>query len=107
MTINISALADQLMADAPNHAAGRTAKSVLHGDRLRAVLMALDAGRALDDHTAPGPAVLQVIAGELELRWEGETLALAAGDLVAIPDAVHSVHAGTRCAFLLTISLPG
>ncbi len=106
MTTNVRTQAAELMADVPNHAAGRAAKSVLHGDRLRAVLMALEAGRALDDHTAPGPAVLQVIAGDLELRWGGESLSLTAGDLAPIPDAVHSVHASSRCAFLLTIALP-
>ncbi len=107
MTTNLPSLAADLMTDAAAHSSGRAAKSVLHGAHLRGVVMALDAGRALDEHTAPGPAVLQVLSGDLELRWEGESLALTAGDLAPIPDAVHSVHASSRCAFLLTISLPG
>lgn len=105
MTMNVITQAAELMADVGNHTSGRTAKSVVHGDRLRAVLMALEAGRALDEHTAPGPAVLQVLAGDLELRWEGESLSLTAGDIAPIPDAVHSVHASSRCAFMLTIAL--
>ena len=105
--VNLTTLADELATGAAEHASGRSARSVLHGDRLRAVVMALDAGRDLADHTAPGPAVLQVLRGELELRWEGNAMPLSAGALVPIPDAVHSVHARTACVFLLTITLPG
>ena len=105
--VNLAELADELAAGAAEHTSGRSARSVLHGDHLRAVVMALDTGRDLAEHTAPGPAVLQVLRGEPELRWEGNALPLSAGDLVPIPDAVHSVHARTACVFLLTISLPG
>lgn len=105
--IDLGALVQVLVADVGNHAAGRTARTVVHGTGLRAVVMALDAGRDLADHTAPGPATLQVLRGELELRWADTTVALAAGTLHPIPDAVHSVHALTPCAFLLTVSLPG
>ncbi|MDT0201509.1 cupin domain-containing protein [Nocardioides sp. AE5] len=105
--VNLTALAAELVADLPNHTAGRTAKSVLHGDGQRAVLMALAADAALAEHDAPGPACLQVLQGEVVLiagdqRWE-----LGAGDLVPIPPVRHSVQARTDAVFLLTIALPG
>lgn len=105
--VNLDALAEELAADVTNHSSGRAAKSIVHGARLRSVVMALDEGRDLADHTAPGPAVLQVLRGELDLRWEGQSVSLTAGTLHAIPDAVHAVHARTRCVFMLTICLPG
>ena len=103
---DLNALASELASDVGNHSSGRTARSILHGDRLRSVVMALDEGRELGDHTAPGPAVIQVLRGELDMRWEDNSVPLAAGDLMAIPDAIHSVHARTACVFMLTICLP-
>lgn len=107
MMTDLMAVAAELADRARNETSGRAARSVLHGDRLRAVLVALAEGGALADHTAPGPACLQVLAGELELRCGGEALVLAAGELTPVPEGVHSVHARGQCAFLLTISLPG
>ncbi|WP_235735144.1 cupin domain-containing protein [Nocardioides alcanivorans] len=104
--IDLSALIEELMTDLDDHTSGRTARTVVHGDRLRGVVMALDTGRELSDHTAPGPAVLQVLRGDLEFRWEGRAARLSTGTLFPIPDAVHSVHALTPCAFMLTIALP-
>lgn len=103
---DLNALASELAGDVGNHSSGRTARSILHGDRMRSVVMALDEARELGDHTAPGPAVIQVLRGEIDLRWEDNSVPLAAGDLMAIPDAVHSVHARTAAVFMLTICLP-
>lgn len=103
--LDISALATELIADLANHPGGRTAKSVIHGKQLRAVLMALAADASLADHDSPGPACLQVITGSVELRAGEESWPLTAGDLMSIPPVRHSVHASTDAAFLLTISL--
>lgn len=103
--LDIAALATELIADLPNHPGGRTAKSVLHGKQLRAVLMALAADASLADHDSPGPACLQVITGSIELRAGEQAWSLTTGDLISIPPVRHSVHASTEAAFLLTIAL--
>ncbi len=104
--VDLTRVAAELVGDLGNHASGRTARTIVHGSGLRTVVMALDTGRELADHKAPGPAVLQVLRGELELRWEGEVAVLREGELIPIPDAIHAVHAQTRCAFMLTVALP-
>ncbi|NYG57440.1 quercetin dioxygenase-like cupin family protein [Nocardioides daedukensis] len=104
-SVNVVELATELIADLPNHGAGRAAKSVLHGDLLRAVVMVLAAGREMSDHEAPGPSMIQVLAGEVEFIAGEETSVLSAGDMLPIPAVVHSVRARSDAAFMLTICL--
>lgn len=100
----LTGLADEQLAAARAAANGRSARA-LRGDRaLRQVLLALDAGRALDDHESPGAATLQVLAGRVRLSagddaWEG-----AAGDLLDIPPRRHRLDALEASAVLLTVA---
>jgi quercetin dioxygenase-like cupin family protein len=101
--VDLAALAEELCADLPNHPAGRTARTVVSGPRMRAVVIALRVGVEMAEHEAPPAATLYVVKGHLTLRGEGEEWTLEAGQLVPIPPHRHSVEAHADSAFLLTV----
>ncbi|MCK0172648.1 cupin domain-containing protein [Mycolicibacterium sp. F2034L] len=107
-TISLTALAQEHLDKARSSNSGRSAHTVHggHDHSLRQTLIALAAEQDLHEHEAPEEATLQVIEGRVRLdagdvSWEG-----AAGDLVVIPDARHSLHALEDSAVLLTVMQP-
>ena len=64
-----------------------------HEHRLRQTVIALRAGEELSEHENPGEAMLQVLQGRVLLRagevpWNGSV-----GDLMTVPDGIHSLDA--------------
>jgi quercetin dioxygenase-like cupin family protein len=85
--------------------AGRSATTVYGGHEhvLRQTLIALKADMVMDEHVSPGEATVHVLHGRVRLvagddSWEGRT-----GDLIAVPDARHSLEALEDSAILLTV----
>ncbi|PRZ15608.1 hypothetical protein BCL67_10868 [Nesterenkonia sandarakina] len=84
---------------------GRSAKTVFggHEHQLRQTLIALRAGEELSEHENPGEATLQVLEGRVTLKsgeasWNGSP-----GDLLTIPDGLHSLDAVEDAVVLLTV----
>src|SRR5690349_12254995 len=74
---------------------GRSSTTVSGGHEhvLRQTLIALVAGQELSEHENPGEATLQVLHGRVRMHagatlWEG-----SAGDLLIVPNALHSLEA--------------
>ncbi|MGN6129532.1 MAG: LuxR family transcriptional regulator [Nocardioidaceae bacterium] len=104
-TVELPQLVDELMADLPNHPAGRTARTVLSGTVLRAVVVALADGVEMAEHDSPPGACLQVLRGEVTLRGGDKSWTLSAGQLAHVPPQRHAVTAHADSAFLLTVAL--
>lgn len=88
---------------------GRSSSTVYGGHEhvLRQTVIALVAGRGLDDHESPGEATLHVLHGRVELvagdvTWEG-----SGGDHIAIPAGRHHLNAVEDSAVLLTVAVRG
>lgn len=104
-SIRLTALAEELIAEAREHSSGRTART-LHGGHehsLRQTVIALAGGHQLGEHESPGEATIQVLSGRVRLmageqKWEG-----AAGDFLIIPPARHNLEALDDSAVLLTV----
>lgn len=101
---SLDALVRELLGDARLASARRASRTVVGGHEriMRQTLVALVAGAGLDEHESPGEASLLVVQGRVRLRagndaWDGRS-----GDLIEIPDGMHSVIAVEDCAFLLT-----
>ncbi len=81
---------------------GRSAEVVVHDGVLRQSVVALRAGTALSEHSAPPAATIQVLSGAIRVTEDGGELPLVAGDLWPITHARHAVVADEDSVFLLT-----
>ncbi len=106
--ISLTALARQQLLLAENATSGRSSRTVYggHEHTLRQTLIALAAGRRLDEHENPGEATVYVLHGRVRLAagdtsWDG-----AAGHHMIVPDARHSLEALEAAVVLLTTAMP-
>ncbi|MEO8106280.1 MAG: LuxR family transcriptional regulator [Actinomycetes bacterium] len=106
-TTSLTSLVDQHLLVASGAPSGRSACTVYggHEHALRQTLIALSAGRSLDEHESPGEATLQILHGRVELTGAATTTKGTTGDLLVIPDTRHRLDAIEDSAVLLTVSL--
>jgi quercetin dioxygenase-like cupin family protein len=102
--ISLTALAREQLEIARRTSSGRSARTVHggHEHRLRQTVIALAAGRSLDEHGSPEEATVHVLQGRVcliagEVSWPG-----GAGHLIAVPDARHTLTADEDSVILLT-----
>lgn len=109
-SISLSSLANEHLTTARQAKSGRSAHTVHGGHRhsLRQTLLALAAGRGLDDHESPGEATLQVLHGRVRLATGHDTWEGAAGEYLVIPPERHNLTAIDDSVVLLTVAVhPG
>ncbi|MFE0523915.1 cupin domain-containing protein [Streptomyces sp. NPDC058954] len=106
--LSLDALAREHLERAAAAATGRSATTVYGGHEhvLRQTVLALTADTELAEHESPGEATLLVLRGRVRLTsgdtsWDGRT-----GDLIALPDARHSLRAVEDAVVLLTVAKP-
>jgi len=94
----------KLYADLPIPTQATTSRTVVSNDAARVVSFAMDAGQELTDHSAPRPAVVQMLEGEISFTTAGEQHELSAGDVVYLaPNERHALVARTPCRFVLVL----
>jgi quercetin dioxygenase-like cupin family protein len=99
-----SIVVENLHAKLPITGEATTSRTVVSNDAARVVSFAMDAGQELTDHSAPRPAVIQVVEGHLAFTVAGQRHELAAGDAVYLaPNERHAVVATTPCRFVLVL----
>jgi quercetin dioxygenase-like cupin family protein len=103
---SLTALARQHIEMAGRASSGRSAHTVYGGHEhvLRQTLVSMVAGQVLAEHENPGEATLYVVHGRVLLaagedEWNGSP-----GDLLTVPDALHSLTAVEDSSVLLTVA---
>lgn len=105
MVTDLNHLAETLLTEARDASNGVVSRAIVHGDRQRAVLMALRAGAALGEHNAPPAATLQVLSGRATLHAGGGETRLEAGQLAEIPPMRHDLSAQEDTVAILTVAI--
>ena len=103
---SLTALAREHLNRAQRASSGRSADTVYGGHEhvLRQTVIALTAGTALGEHENPGEATVHVLRGRVRLSagetsWDGWC-----GDMLIVPDSLHSLEALEDAAVLLTVA---
>lgn len=92
---------------APAVGHGIVSRTVIAAPDARVVLFTFAAGQMLTEHTSASRALIQVLEGEGDFTFGGETRRLRAGELLHLPpEAPHAVHAVTEMVMLLTLISP-
>lgn len=79
-------------------------KTIVATDRAKVVLMALDSGQELSEHTATMPAIVHILEGRARVSLGDDTHELSAGAWVHMPAELrHAVRAETPTCLLLTL----
>jgi quercetin dioxygenase-like cupin family protein len=91
-----------------DYSSGRYAKTLLKTTQLRIVLIGMEAGVELKEHSAHGPITIQSIRGRFVATVGADEYPLEPGTVLSIEGEVrHTVRAETEGVFLLTIVQPG
>ena len=104
-SFDLQTLAKELMHGESFHRSGRIARTLVRADELTTVLVAMRKGGEMHEHTAPGPAIVTVLSGEVSFKFENTPdLRLSEGSSVVFAqDEPHRVSAREDCAFLLVV----
>ena len=83
---------------------GILSRTLHNDDRLRVVIFGFSPGQELSAHTAPMPAVLQILQGEADLTLGEEKLEVKAGAFIHMaPNLKHGIVARTPLIMLLSM----
>lgn len=106
--ISLPALHEELRAEAEAAGTPIARRHITAGARLQQLAIWLPAGGMLPEHGNPGEARLHLLSGRVRfIEIDDErTHTLSAGDLFAVPDALHRVEADTESLLLLSF-VPG
>ena len=104
--LSLTALAREQLEQAQASSSGRSASTVYGGHEhvLRQTLIALVGGRRLDEHANPGEATVHVLSGRVDLQAGANSWSGRSGDLLVVPDSLHSLEALEDSVVLLTVA---
>lgn len=81
---------------------GILSRTLYNDDRLKIIIFGFAEGQELSAHTAPMPAVIQILKGEARLTLGDQTLDASAGSLAHMPPRLeHALVAKTPVVMLL------
>jgi quercetin dioxygenase-like cupin family protein len=104
--LSLDALARELLGRAAAAPGGRAAQTVIGGHEkvLRQTVIALIKDAELSEHANPGEASVHVLHGRVVLTAGDQAWEARDGDLLIVPDALHSLQALQDSTVLLTVA---
>lgn len=79
---------------------------IVHNDKMKFVVMAFDKGTGLDEHAAPGDAIVFALDGKGIIGYEGREYPIKEGENFHFAkNGLHSVKADSRFKMALLLTL--
>ncbi|MYE90824.1 cupin domain-containing protein [Candidatus Poribacteria bacterium] len=104
----LMSMAEKLMEEAHSATSGRASLTLAHGDEMTLVLVALEAGTTLEDHSAPAAATVITLSGNIIFTTSGQKVTLEQGEAITFTaDVLHAVYASEDSVFLIAIGGTG
>lgn len=101
--LDLEAAADRMAAKLPGHS--RHTETLAREAGTSVVMMAMEAGDAIKEHSAKSPVSIQLLRGHVALNAGGQALELRPGQLAFLqPDIRHDVQALEQSVILLTLA---
>jgi quercetin dioxygenase-like cupin family protein len=105
LTFDIHTLVTQIKREDTWKKGSRSGMTLLKGQGLRVVLVAMRAGTTIPSHRADGPLSLQVVEGAITFSAAPQEVTLTEGQVLTLQAGIpHSVEAIEESAFLLTLA---
>lgn len=83
---------------------GILSRTLYNDDRVKAIIFGFDTGQELSAHTAPMPAVIQILEGEASIRLGADTVEGRAGTWIHMtPQLEHGIKAKSPVIMLLLL----
>jgi len=89
---------------APIVPGANVSRPMIDNPTVKIILFAMDAGQTISSHSAPWPAVVQVLDGEMDVQVDGKAHQLKPGDWLLMPaKAPHALTATQPSRWMLTL----
>lgn len=103
--IDLYRFINQIKEEKPWIETGHNSITVFKSDKLRIVLIGLNANASIKEHLAASVISVQVLEGKIDFTVEGKIITINKGQMLALQkDIPHSVYASEESFFLLTLS---
>ena len=101
--VDLEAEADRLLEALPGHR--RQTRSLAREAGVSVIMIAMEAGDAMQEHSAAGVVTVQAMRGQVSLRTGGETIELRRGQLAVFqPNVRHDLEAQEQSVVVLTVT---
>jgi quercetin dioxygenase-like cupin family protein len=101
--LDLDARAARLIAKLPGR--GRQSETLAREGGVSVVLMVMEAGDALKEHSAPGVVTVHLLSGHVALTAGGEAMEMRPGELALLQGGVgHDLRAEEPSVVLLTVT---
>ena len=101
--LDLETTADRLIGELPGHR--RRTETLARERGVSVVLMAMEAGDAIEEHSAKGPVSVHLLRGHASLQANEHDHELRPGQLLLIqPEVRHDLRALEQSVVLLTVS---
>ena len=108
LTFDIPAEVEQLRTEEIWRRSGRNSRTLVKEPNLRVLVVTLNEGMEISEHSTSGRLAVQVLSGHLQMRVPGQDLDLPAGQLMVLDFAVKfEIRALESSAFILTVAWIG
>jgi quercetin dioxygenase-like cupin family protein len=105
LTFDVPTLIAQIKSEETWKKGSSNGMTLLKGQGLRVVLVAVRAGTTIPSHRAEGPLSLQVVEGAIKFGAAPQEVTLGEGQVLTLQAGIpHSVEAIEESAFLLTLA---